>query len=331
MYDGRGRLRSRLEYSWNGAAWVLAGRTNYVYDGMRVIQERNGSNVPGVAYTRGSDLSGSLEGAGGIGGLLGRSHGYSSGTGNWSTHSFYHADGNGNVTYMLNSGQTKVAEYRYDPFGNTISSSGTLAAANVYRFSSKEIHVNSGLYYYGYRFYYPNLQRWLNRDPLGDFGFLVKKSLRTYWPALRSSPERKQGPNLYWFVRNNALNYRDPFGLDCEFELADCLKKNKDDYAHQMCELGKANNSMKQRIEDLKALMNEACDTVFPNRDGFLNINCRNMASSSMRPSTGAVWSGYNGSVVVATTALGLAQATCYAAYGACLATSSGPLGPGDF
>jgi RHS repeat-associated protein len=61
-----------------------------------------------------------------------------------------------------------VSNYRYDPFGNTISSSGTLASANVYRFSSKEIHVNSGMYYYGYRFYDPNLQRWINRDPIVD-------------------------------------------------------------------------------------------------------------------------------------------------------------------
>jgi hypothetical protein len=61
--------------------------------------------------------------------------------------SFYHADGNGNITYMLNSSQSKVAEYRYDPFGNTVSQSGTLAEANVYRFSSKGIHVNSGMYF----------------------------------------------------------------------------------------------------------------------------------------------------------------------------------------
>jgi len=48
----------------------------------------------------------------------------------------------------VNSSQTLAASYRYDPFGNTISSSGSLASANVYRFSSKEIHVNSGMYYY---------------------------------------------------------------------------------------------------------------------------------------------------------------------------------------
>jgi hypothetical protein len=70
-------------------------------------------------------MSGSLEGAGGIGGLLARSHGYSSG--NWSTHNFYHADGNGNITYLVNSSQTVAASYRYDPFGNLVSSSGSLA------------------------------------------------------------------------------------------------------------------------------------------------------------------------------------------------------------
>ena len=114
---------------------------------MRVIQERNDSNVPQVSYTRGTDLSGTLQGAGGIGGLLGRSHGYSAG--NWSTHNYYHADGNGNVTYPVNSSQTLAASYRYDPYGILIGQSGTLAAENTYRFSSKEIHVNSRIYYYG--------------------------------------------------------------------------------------------------------------------------------------------------------------------------------------
>jgi YD repeat-containing protein len=100
-YDGLLRLRKRLDYSWNAGygQWQLTGETRYVYDGRRVIQERNGSNVPTVAYTRGSDLSGTLEGAGGIGGLLARSHGYSGGS--WSTHNYYHADGGGNVTYLV--------------------------------------------------------------------------------------------------------------------------------------------------------------------------------------------------------------------------------------
>ena len=51
--------------------WRVSSETRYRYDGMRVIQERNASNVPQVSYTRGTDLSGAVEGAGGIGGLLG--------------------------------------------------------------------------------------------------------------------------------------------------------------------------------------------------------------------------------------------------------------------
>src|ERR1043166_3059203 len=112
---------------------------------MRVIQERDSNNVPTVSYTRGNDLSGTLEGAGGIGGLLARSSGYSSSTDSWSTHYYYHADANGNITYLVNSSEGLGATYRYDPFGNTISKSGTIADANLYRFSSKEVHVRSGM------------------------------------------------------------------------------------------------------------------------------------------------------------------------------------------
>jgi len=160
---------------------VVSAMTRYIYDGSRVIQERDGSNNPLVSYTRGSDLSGSLEGAGGIGGLLARSDGYSGG--NWTSHNYYFADGNGNVTYMINSSQAMVASYRYDPYGNTISSSGSLSAANVYRFSSKETHVNSGMYYYLYRFYDPNLQRWINRDPIEELGGINLYSLAANDPA----------------------------------------------------------------------------------------------------------------------------------------------------
>jgi RHS repeat-associated protein len=98
-----------------------------------------------------------------------------------------------------------AATYRYDPFGNTISSSGPLAAANVYRFSSKECHVNSGVYYYLYRFYDPNLQRWLNADPKDETGFNVQSK--------RIAGEPGGTPNLYTFVHNRAANTVDSFGL----------------------------------------------------------------------------------------------------------------------
>src|SRR2546427_6585386 len=171
----------------------------------RVIQERNSGNTPQVSYTRGNDLSGTLEGAGGIGGLLARSHGYSAG--NWSIHNFYHADGNWNITYLVDGSQNLAASYRYDPFGNTISSSGTLAGANAFRFSSKPIHGNSGMYYYGYRWYDPNLQRWLNRDPLADHRATLMLEFAPkllVWEFIRGLKiEQFEGPNLFSFLANN--------------------------------------------------------------------------------------------------------------------------------
>jgi RHS repeat-associated protein len=190
-YDGKGRLRRRIEHSWNStfATWIQVSETRYIYSGMLAIQERSGSNVPEVSYTRGWDLSGSMEGAGGIGGLLARSRSYSSGT--WGNHDFYHADGNGNIIMMLDSSQATVATYKYDPYGNSFTASGSLASANLYRFSSKLWCGNAGLYYYGYRFYDPSLQRWLNRDPIGERG----------------------GLNLYAFTKNRPTTHLDAFGM----------------------------------------------------------------------------------------------------------------------
>jgi RHS repeat-associated protein len=194
-YDGRQRLRKRVDYTWNTqySQWQVSAETRYIYAGNLVIQERNSSNTPTVSYVRGTDLSGSRQGAGGIGGLLARSDQYSAGM--WGRHVFYHADGNGNITYLVDASQNLAAKYRYDPFGGTTYSSGTLAGANVYRFSSKAAQPNSGLYYYGYRFYEPYLQRWLNRDPLGEWG----------------------GLNLYEFGRNGPVMYVDPVGFKISF------------------------------------------------------------------------------------------------------------------
>ena len=223
-YDGLGRLRRRDEYTPDsgvgpvqrrlaGNGWYFDHFVAYIYDGWRVIQERDTGNSPAVSYTRGTDLSGRLEGAGGIGGLLARSDGYSSG--NWTSHNFYHADGNGNITYLVNSSQALAASYRYDPYGNMTSKSGSLADAKVYRFSSKELMFNLGwplyaLYYYGYRFYDPNPQRWLNRDPYRESGF------ETLLQG-KANP-LGDGPNLYSMVRNDTINHADLLGLTITYK-----------------------------------------------------------------------------------------------------------------
>jgi len=183
-YDGKFRRRIRKEFTWQNSAWMRTSEVRYIYDGMLVIQERDANNLSAVTYTRGRDLSGSLQGAGGIGGLLGRTDAAN------GESACYHADGNGNVTCLIKGNQIVVAKYIYDPFGNILSKSGPLADANTYRFSSQEYHQNSGLLLFLRRAYDPNLQRWLNRDPIGERG----------------------GINLYDYVANNPISFVDPFG-----------------------------------------------------------------------------------------------------------------------
>jgi RHS repeat-associated protein len=172
-YDGKMRRRIRREYTLASGIWNPVSEIRYVYDGMLVLQERHfnpqlSTNNPQqfVTYTRGRDLSGTLEGVGGIGGLLARSEMSNL----QSPHAYYHADGNGNVTCLIGTNSVVLARYLYDPYGNILSQSGSLADVNLYRFSSKEWHVASGLVYYGYRFYAPEWQRWVNRDPTLEAG-----------------------------------------------------------------------------------------------------------------------------------------------------------------
>jgi len=195
-YDGKMRRRIRQEYTWQSGAWVQTNEVYYVYDGNVVIQERNINNLPTTTYTRGPDLSASLEGAGGIGGLLAMTLNTAPGP-SGSNSMYYHSDGNGNVTMLINPSQYVVAKYLYDAFGNILSAAGSLAQANLYRFSSKEAHPNSGLVYYLYRFYDPNLQRWANRDPIGELG----------------------GLNVYSCVFNSLINALDLFGLKPDLNL----------------------------------------------------------------------------------------------------------------
>lgn len=189
-YDGLSRRRISRDYAWSAGAWVQTSEMRYIYDGRLVLQERwfdprvsLSTPLQSVTYTRGLDLGGNLDAAGGIGGLLARTDANGS--------LYYSTDGAGNVTALIDNNQALLARYAYDPFGNTLAASGPVARVNTYRFSSKEIHANSGLYHFGYRSYEPGLQRWLNRDPIDESG----------------------GLNLHAYVGNNPVNLVDPQGL----------------------------------------------------------------------------------------------------------------------
>jgi RHS repeat-associated protein len=87
----------------------------------------------------------------------------------------------------LESGQPECS-YLYSAFGEEISK-GNLTCP--WRFSSKRTEDETGLIYYGRRYYSPQIGRWLTPDPAGC----------------------TDGLNLYAFVKNNPLTYVDLYGL----------------------------------------------------------------------------------------------------------------------
>ena len=155
--------------------------------------------------------------AGGVGGLLMIKDG--------SKVYFPGYDGNGNVSAFIDSDSTDGtldAKYEYGAFGEPLRVGGTtIAADNPFRFSTKYTDTDgarervdgdaegvarraeeagapwalmrqTGLVYYGFRYYSPSLGRFLNRDPLGEDG----------------------GENLYAIGQNDLVNNNDLLGLE---------------------------------------------------------------------------------------------------------------------
>jgi RHS repeat-associated protein len=132
---------------------------NYLYDGFNCIAEYTGTTISKL-YTWGLDLSGTMQGAGGVGGLLAVKQGGAS---------FYPAyDGNGNISEYLAANGTTAAHFEYDPFGNTVVDTDAVTKQFSYRFSTKPLDFETGFYYYTYRYYDPVAGRWPSRDPIGE-------------------------------------------------------------------------------------------------------------------------------------------------------------------
>ena len=187
-YDTQGR---RIEKKvWNNTTGTGTPTTylKYIYDGWNLIAELNGnsSNAKVRTYTWGLDISGSTTEAGGVGGLLmvdDASNGVH----------FVSYDLNGNVMGVVKAADGTVsAAYEYGPFGELLSSTGSMSPSNPFRFSTKYRDNETDLYYYGYRYYSPSLGRWISRDPIEEQG----------------------GLNLYNFVNNDPVNHWDLWGKE---------------------------------------------------------------------------------------------------------------------
>jgi RHS repeat-associated protein len=186
-YDAFGRCVERTVNQRNATntGWESTQTTRYLYDGWNRVAELDGGSSNAVAQTFvwGLDVSGTPQGAGGIGGLL------------WVTlGSETHAagyDGNSNVIQWIGlSTGASTGAADYDSFGQPLSRSG-VARQILYGFSSKPTDPDTKLIYYGFRWYLSSFGRWLSLDPA----------------------EERGGVNLYAFVGNKPLNFVDILGL----------------------------------------------------------------------------------------------------------------------
>ncbi len=85
----------------------------------------------------------------------------------------------------------RTGQHSYGPFGENLRTTGSMAKSNPLRFSTKYQDEETGLLYYGYRYYSASTGRWLSADPIEENG----------------------GLNFYSFVNNQPVSATDPFGL----------------------------------------------------------------------------------------------------------------------
>ncbi|MBK8915520.1 MAG: hypothetical protein IPM64_13155 [Phycisphaerales bacterium] len=125
-----------------------------------------------------------------------------------------------------------AAKYEYDPYGNIVGpdadgdgniaeEAGPYAATNPFRFSTKFLDAETGLYYYGYRYYSPRLGRWISRDPITEHGARIVARASVRVSIVFSAAGRDT--TLYLFVGNDPARDIDILGLTTYATCRECF------------------------------------------------------------------------------------------------------------
>jgi len=123
-YDYLGRRIQTVVSNYNGSGYVAQYTKRFLYDGWNLVAILNPSSSLVASLMWGTDLSGSMQGAGGVEGLLAENI-VGSGV------QFVAYDGNGNVAALVNAATGAVsANYEYGPFGELIRATGPMAKVN---------------------------------------------------------------------------------------------------------------------------------------------------------------------------------------------------------
>ena len=106
---------------------------------------------------------------------------------------YYHSDHLGSASYITNLDGEVVQHVEYVPFGEVFIEERNNTWNTPYLFNAKEFDEETGLYYYGARYYDPRLSLWMSTDPMEG-----------KYPNITS----------YCYSNNNPIKYIDPDGND---------------------------------------------------------------------------------------------------------------------
>ncbi|MFJ7416102.1 SpvB/TcaC N-terminal domain-containing protein [Streptomyces sp. NPDC098077] len=124
-------------------------------------------------------------------------------TGPEDAQQFFHADHIGSSGYVTDK-QGKVTEHlEYFPYGETWVKERTGQADTPYQFTGKELDAETGLYYYGARYYNPRTQLWASTDP----------ALPDYLDGnMAGGIAEPRNLAAYTYTHNNPVKLTDPTG-----------------------------------------------------------------------------------------------------------------------
>ena len=104
---------------------------------------------------------------------------------------YYHPDHLGSSSYITNLDGEVVQHIEYVPFGEVFIEERNSIWNTPYLFNAKEFDEETGLYYYGARYYDPRLSLWISTD---------------------AKQEENLNVSTYIYTFNNPIKYQDPDG-----------------------------------------------------------------------------------------------------------------------
>ena len=133
---------------------------------------------------------------------------------------WYHPDHLGSSSYLTDITGTPSHYYNYLPFGEEMVAQNNSSYNNVYRFSAKELDEDTGLSYFGARYYDPKFSIWLSVDPLAEkfpdqspYSFCFNNPMRFVDPDGRAPVDwfKNSAGRVVWFD-NTSKGFTDTNG-----------------------------------------------------------------------------------------------------------------------